>query len=142
MIPAAEANVRPSILRRLASMFYEMLLLVGVLAFTLIFPHALIAALTHHVATPVVFQAHFFLTLLVYFLWFWSRGRQTLAMKTWRIRLVTRDDLALQPRQALFRFLLCWPSIVLGGLGILWALIDRDKQFLHDRLAGTRLVQS
>lgn len=123
-------------------MLYEMLLLVGVLAFTLIFPHALIGAVTHRVATPVVFQAHFFLTLLVYFLWFWSQGRQTLAMKTWRIRLVTRDGLALRPTQALCRFLLCWPSIVLGGLGILWALIDPDRQFLHDRLAGTRLVQS
>jgi uncharacterized RDD family membrane protein YckC len=42
-------------------------------------------------------------------------------------------------RQALLRYLLCWPS-VLGVVGLLWALADRDRQFLHDRLAGTRLV--
>jgi uncharacterized RDD family membrane protein YckC len=35
---------------------------------------------------------------------------------------------------------LSWPSIVLGGAGILWALFDRDRQFLHDRLAGTQLI--
>jgi uncharacterized RDD family membrane protein YckC len=29
---------------------------------------------------------------------------------------------------------------VLGVVGLLWALVDRDRQFLHDRLAGTRLV--
>jgi len=25
------------------------------------------------------------------------------------------------------------------GTGYLWALFDRDRQFLHDRLAGTRV---
>jgi uncharacterized RDD family membrane protein YckC len=46
----------------------------------------------------------------------------------------------VRPAQALLRYLLCWPSIILGGVGIVWALFDRDRQFLHDRLAGTRLV--
>lgn len=61
-------------------------------------------------------------------------------MKTWRIRLVTREGLPVRPARVLLRYLLCWPSIVLGGAGILWALFDRDRQFLHDRLAGTRLI--
>ena len=61
-------------------------------------------------------------------------------MKTWRIRLVTDEGLAVRPAQALLRYLLCWPSIALGGAGILWALVDRDHLFLHDRLAGTQLV--
>ena len=46
----------------------------------------------------------------------------------------------VRPAQALLRYLLCWPSLGLGGIGIAWALIDRDRQFLHDRLAGTRLL--
>jgi len=61
-------------------------------------------------------------------------------MKTWRIRLVTRDGLALRPSRALLRYLLVWLTLALGGMGIVWALVDRDRQFLHDRLAGTRLV--
>jgi uncharacterized RDD family membrane protein YckC len=75
-----------------------------------------------------------------YFLWCWLRGGQTLAMKTWRIRLVTRDGHRnLAPRAALLRFacaLLLVPTLV----GILWAMVDRDRQFLHDRLAGSLLV--
>jgi uncharacterized RDD family membrane protein YckC len=129
-----------SIPRRLASMFYEILLLLAVLALLLVLPHVVLSALIHQVAAPVIFQAHFFLVLLVYFLWFWSHGGQTLAMKTWRIRLQTRSGLPIPPAQATVRFLLCWPSLALGGAGILWALIDRDGQFLHDRIAGTRLV--
>jgi uncharacterized RDD family membrane protein YckC len=26
------------------------------------------------------------------------------------------------------------------GVGLWWALFDRDRQFLHDRLAGTRII--
>ena len=32
-------------------------------------------------------------------------------------------------------------GLAAGVLGIAWALIDPDRQFLHDRLAGTRLVR-
>ena len=137
---AAEAVRRPSILRRLASMLYESLLLLGVLAALLVLPHVLLGAFAHRLAAPVVLQTHGFIVLLIYFLWFWSNGGQTLAMKTWRIRLVTHDGQAVRPAQALVRYLLCWPSVILGGAGILWALFDRDQLFLHDRLAGTQLV--
>ncbi|MFN9122921.1 MAG: RDD family protein, partial [bacterium] len=42
---------------------------------------------------------------------------------------------------ALYRYLLAWPSVLAAGAGLAWALVDRDRQFLHDRLAGTRLVR-
>ena len=131
---------RPGILRRLAAMAYEILLLSGVLAVTLVLPHLLIGAFAHRVATSVVLWAHLFIVLLVYCLGFWCYGGQTLAMKTWHLRLLTRRGAPLRPTQALLRHLLCWPRLGFGGIGIAWALVDRDRQFLHDRLAGTRLV--
>jgi uncharacterized RDD family membrane protein YckC len=123
-------------------MLYECLLLFGILAALLVLPHFLLGALAHRLVTPIIVQAHAFIVLLVYCLWFWSNGRQTLAMKTWRIRLLTREGQSVRPAQALLRYLLCWPSIILGGIGILWALVDRERLFLHDRLAGTQLVLS
>lgn len=69
-----------------------------------------------------------------YFLWCWLRGGQTLAMKAWKIRLVD-----VTPRKALARLLLA-ALLVPSGIALLWALFDRDRQFLHDRLAGTRLI--
>jgi uncharacterized RDD family membrane protein YckC len=139
-MPVPAHNKAPSIIRRAASMFYEALLLIGVVAVTILLPHTLLGAFTHYIASPIVYQAHFFIVLLIYFLWFWSNGGQTLAMKTWRIRLVTLDGRPISPAQALIRYLLCWPSFALAGAGLLWALADRDRQFLHDRIAGTRLV--
>jgi uncharacterized RDD family membrane protein YckC len=69
-----------------------------------------------------------------YFLWCWLRGGQTLAMKAWHIRLVD-----VTPRKAVLRFLL---AALLLPASIAWALFDRDGQFLHDRLVGTRLVNA
>ena len=69
-----------------------------------------------------------------YFLWCWLRGGQTLAMKAWHIRLVD-----VTPRRALLRLAL---AALLFPVSILWAFLDRDRQFLHDRLAGTRLVSA
>ncbi|MBA3996159.1 MAG: RDD family protein [Candidatus Accumulibacter sp.] len=133
-------NTRPGLLRRLASMFYESLLLLGVLALLLVVPHVLIGTVTHRIATPSVLQLHFFLALLAYFVWFWSAGRRTLAMKTWRLRLISGEGRPLTPARALLRYLLCWPSLGFFGIGIFWALLDRDGQFLHDRIAGTRII--
>ena len=130
----------PGILRRLAGMCYESLLLTGILIVFLILPHVVIAFFAHRVATASALWIHLFLTLLAYFVWFWSHGGQTLAMKTWKIQLLTHAGHPVHPAQALWRYLLCWPSLACGGIGILWAVFDRNGQFLHDRIAGTRLV--
>ncbi|MEO8411597.1 MAG: RDD family protein [Propionivibrio sp.] len=131
-----------SVGRRLLAMTYEALLVVAVLAVTMILPHVLIGAFSGRVASPALLWAHLFAVLLVYFLWFWCRGGQTLAMKTWRIRLVGEAGRPVRPAQALLRYLVCWLSVGACGAGIIWALVDRDRQFLHDRLAGTRLIRT
>jgi len=77
-------------------------------------------------------QVFILVVIGAYFLWCWLRGGQTLAMKAWRIRLV-----GVTPEKAILRFAL---AVVLLPVSIVWALFDRDRQFLHDRLAGTRLV--
>jgi uncharacterized RDD family membrane protein YckC len=108
-------------------------------------------------------QAFLFLVLGIYFTWFWSRG-QTLAMKTWNIRVVDSLGQPLTQARALARYVLSWlwflpPLLLTGLLGIsgleavvivlgwvlVWALLSRFHalgQFVHDALAGTRLVSS
>lgn len=131
----------PAILRRLVSMLYDALLLLGVLAVAFLLPHVLLGVIAHRTAAPALVQGHLFLVLLAYFGWFWLHGGQTLAMKTWAIRLENAEGGPVRPLQALLRYLLAWPSLCLLGIGLLWALVDRDGQFLHDRLSGTRLAR-
>ena len=85
-------------------------------------------------------QAWIVFVVGVYFTWFWSRGGQTLPMKTWRIRLVRYDGAPVGKGRAVHRYLVAILGLAALGAGFLWALVDRDRQFLHDRLAGTALV--
>jgi uncharacterized RDD family membrane protein YckC len=89
---------------------------------------------THPGAARLELQLLIFLAFAAYFLWSWLRGGQTLAMKAWKIRLVD-----VTPTRAVVRFLIACVAVP-SGIAIVWALFDRDRQFLHDRLAGTRLV--
>jgi uncharacterized RDD family membrane protein YckC len=107
-------------------------------------------------------QYWLFLVIGLYFVWFWTHGGQTLAMKTWRLRLVTTEGDAVQWKRAIARYLLAWMWILPGAfltwvLGVkgwllvlipaaniaVWAasaFLDPRRQFLHDRLAGTQIV--
>lgn len=141
--PASDATLpTPSIRRRLASMLYESMLLLGVLSVAFMVPHLVVGVAWGIAAPGVVLWLHLFLVMGAYFIWLWTRGGQTLAMQTWRVQLVDAlRGATITPRQAVLRYVLSWPALAGGGLGIVWALFDPDRQFLHDRLAGTRLVE-
>ena len=125
----------PSLARRLAAMVYELFLVFAVAFFAawLFFFASGARDATSGVLRREL-QLFIVVVLAAYFLWCWLRGGQTLAMRAWHIRLVD-----VTPRKALLRFLL---ATALLPLSILWALVDRDRQFLHDRLAGTRLIDA
>ncbi len=88
----------------------------------------------------VLFQVYLLLVSALYFVFQWVRGGQTLAMKTWRLRLVDVEARPLSAWRALLRYFGAVASVALFGTGFLWALVDREQQFLHDRIAGTRIV--
>ncbi|HXZ97494.1 MAG TPA: RDD family protein [Burkholderiales bacterium] len=128
------------LLRRMLSMLYEVLLLFAVWwAAGFLFVGA-----THGVSAPwvrAVFQIYLASIAAAYYAWCWLRGGQTLAMKTWRIRLVARNGNPLTLKQTLLRFAVAAAGICLAGAGIIWAFFDPEGQFLHDRLAGTKIVR-
>jgi uncharacterized RDD family membrane protein YckC len=125
----------PGLPRRLAAMLYEALLLFAV-AFFAAWVFTMASGGRDATEGTLRYELQAFITLVVaaYFLWCWLRGGQTLAMRAWRIRLVD-----VTPGRALARLL--WALLfVPTGVSILWALFDMDRQFLHDRLARTRLA--
>ena len=129
----------PGLLRRLACLFYELLLLFAVgFAATWLFFFASGGRGADGPARTLL-QVFLLAVFAAYFLWCWLRGGQTLAMKAWKIRLVSDRGSRIPPATALVRFVLALVLVPLG-VGLIWALFDRERQFLHDRLAATRLV--
>ena len=127
----------PGLLRRLACLLYEALLVLGVVfifafLFSSLFQFKGKGPLIH------VFQIYIFAIVGIYFTWFWSKGRSTLAMKTWKLKIVQTNGQLLSKKRAFLRY--CYAWLMVPGISILWALIDRDGLYLHDRLAGTKII--
>lgn len=131
---------RASLLRRLAAIVYDVCLLFGVLFV------ASLAALpftgddpnrAHHpLFTIYIFMATFF-----FFGWFWTHGGQTLGMRAWRVRVVRHDDGApITWMQAVLRFLMAIASWLVGGLGFLWSLFDKERRAWHDIYSESVLI--
>jgi len=156
------AATTPTIKRRLISMVYESLLALAVLFLPfLLFELAVQGA--HTPLTEHLRQCLAFLVMGAYFIHQWSREGQTLAMKTWRLKLVLPGHTHVPLRVAAYRYLLAWmwllPALViswafdlqhwaalsaLGAGWLLWsatALLTGNGQFLHDKLIGTQIVQ-
>lgn len=131
----------PGIGRRLLSLIYELLLLIAVVLFAGGTAAAL-AQITGTAYSRPLTQLITGATCIAYFVWQWGRSGQTLPMKTWRMRLETVDGTRLTASRALLRAILATAGYLLLGASVIWSFIDRDRQFLHDRLARTRLVST
>lgn len=154
----------PPLRRRIAAFLYE-----GVLLFGLVMVVGLIYSIAvnqrHGLQGRQGMMVVQFLSLSVYFMWLWTHGGQTLALKTWQLRLVTATGGALSPLRALIRYLTSWlwllpplvliwlmgwhnksaiTATVLGWMGLYASLtwLLPSRQFLHDLISGTRVIDN
>ena len=86
-------------------------------------------------------QLFLWLVTGAYFVWCWTKTGQTLATKTWKIKLVNQQNSTLSIKQAMIRYALASASVLACGLGFIWALVDKNGLFLHDRLLKTRFIR-
>jgi uncharacterized RDD family membrane protein YckC len=157
------------LVRRLAALVYESLLLGAVLLlagflsalpFTPAGDSAIRPLQVPALPMRMLTLAVAFGAAALYFGWCWTGGRRTLPMKTWRMRLVRADGRAVDLRTVALRYAAAWigPALAVAAYAALaptghprlapwlllfnyaWAFVDRDRRFLHDRIAGTRIV--
>lgn len=152
----------PNLMRRMACWLYEGLLMFGVV-FIAGYLFGTLSQTRNALDNRHALQAFLFVIFGIYFGWFWSRG-QTLAMKTWHIKIVDLQGRPVSQARALARYVLSWiwflpplafiaplqlPAgesilLTLGWIAI-WAVLSRfhpRQQFWHDAWAGTQLLTS
>jgi uncharacterized RDD family membrane protein YckC len=150
----------PGVWRRMACWLYEGMLLFGVV-FIAGYLFGTLTQTRNAMDNRHALQVFLFIALSAYFLVFWTRG-QTLAMKTWHIRLVDSQGAPISGQRAFLRYGLAWVW-VLPPLALAWAAalpagaqalvfllwvaawagssgLAPQRQFWHDIVAGTRLV--
>jgi uncharacterized RDD family membrane protein YckC len=150
----------PSLMRRMACWLYEGMLMFGVV-FIAGYLFGTLSQTRNAMDNRHALQAFLFVVFGIYFTWFWAKG-QTLAMKTWNIRVVDRAGHPISQPRALLRYVLSWlwflpplavvspfalsgaeTTVLVIGWVAVWAILARfhpQRQFWHDALAGTRLV--
>ncbi len=129
-----------SLTKRFAACVYELLLLIAiwlvcVALFVAFFGNA------ENALKRMCLQLILWLVAGAYFVWCWHKSGQTLASQAWKIKLVNAQSGTLNIKQAVLRYALASASLLALGLGFIWALVDKDRFFLHDRLLKTRLIQ-
>jgi uncharacterized RDD family membrane protein YckC len=150
----------PSLTRRMACWMYEGMLMFGVV-FIAGYLFGTLSQTRNAMDNRHALQAFVFVIFGIYFVWFWAKG-QTLAMKTWNIRVVDVHGAAVTQKRALLRYVLSWlwflpplgvswlfalpgmdgAVLTLGWVAV-WAILARfhpRQQFWHDAWAGTQLV--
>ncbi len=155
--------VAAPLVRRMVAFMYEGVLLFGVL-FTLNLVYYGFTKQTNATQTHTPLLVLTFFVLGTYFIYFWIRGGQTLAQKTWHLRVLTAQGHPMSPRRALARYMASWlwflpPLMLISALGLakspwtvfgllgawvalyaLSALLHPRRQFWHDALCDTAVV--
>ncbi|MFG6465852.1 RDD family protein [Roseateles sp. BYS87W] len=161
-LAAVVPTTPPGLARRFAAFLYDGVLLFGVVFFSG-FLYSVLTRQQHAMQGRTGMAITLFLVLAAYFIGFWTRSGQTLAMKTWHLRVVTEDGQPLRWPQATVRYLLSWlwflPALasvsafdlhgggaiigcLLGGIAayLLVARLHPQRQFLHDVICRTRVI--
>ncbi len=128
----------PGLLRRLAAVAYDTVLLLAVLfvATALILPFNSGEAFTQD---QIYYPVYLLLVSFVFFGWFWTHGGQTLGMRSWKLVVLSQEGQALSWRQALLRYSVALISWLVFGLGFWWVLFRPDKATWHDLVSRTYL---
>lgn len=163
MQPTKTDPPTPNRWRRAACMIYEGMLLFG-LVFLAGFLFDIVTDSRHGLKLRTARQIFLFLLISIYFVSAWHKSGQTLAMKTWHIRLLGADGRPLSWARLLRRYVLMWVFPLITAMLIeltarssqipavsllivfapfsnfIYTWLDPNQQFMHDRMCHTRLV--
>jgi uncharacterized RDD family membrane protein YckC len=134
----------PGLVRRLAVVIYDGLLLAGVVfacwAFLWIALLPLPEIVVNHWAVVLLQRTYLIGITFLFYAWFWVNGGQTLGMRAWRLGLVSDTAGKITWKRALFRYAAAILSWGVVAMGFMWVLVDRRNRTWHGMLSGTRMV--
>ena len=140
------------VIRRFAAMFYDFILCIALMmvmtGLYMMIANALLGGDTYKSMNDSGQSVHdpflssiLFISLYVFFGFFWTKNGQTLGMQVWHIRVQNKDNTTITWNQALLRFLMGIISWLALGLGHLWPIFDREKRSWQCIFSDSELVR-
>lgn len=128
------------LLRRLAAMLYDTLLVTALLFLATLPFVALRGGEPVESGENLLYRVVLVAVVFLFFVGFWSRPGRTLGMQSWGLQLETEDGRIPSASTASLRFFAAILSLLPLGLGFFWQVWDAQRLTWHDRLSKTRLV--
>ena len=128
------------LLRRLAAMFYDALLVTALLFLATLPFVAIRGGEAVETGDNLLYQVILVAVVFCFFVGFWSRPGRTLGMQSWGLQLETEDGRTPSAATASLRLFAAILSLLPLGLGFLWQIWDTENLTWHDRLSKTRIV--
>ncbi len=146
---------RTGLIKRLAVIIYDALLLAGVLFFSLVLifgiPLYIFKSSVNQETLDAYPSLKLFLSGLlivvalviacIFYSWFWVKGGQTLGMKAWHLYLVNDEGKYITWKFAAIRFFVAIASWACLGLGFAWILVNRKNLAWHDIASKTQIIR-
>ena len=142
-----------SVIKRFAAMFYDGLLLFGILFTATLIPSLILSPTQqensngdivyelHPLMSGIIFQLYLLSIVIIFFCYFWHKQGQTLGMQAWKIKLVDNDGNNPSLKQCLLRLAYASVSLSCFGLGYFWYWMNKDRLTWHDKWSNTRVLQ-
>jgi uncharacterized RDD family membrane protein YckC len=141
----------PSLLRIFAAMVYDSLLLAAI---SIAYGAVAVSVRVFFLGRPEVGQRIYWsllsgslislgwLAVLIFFyVYFWHKFGQTLAMKTWHFKMVDANTNQLASyKQCVIRSVVAIISLLLFGVGYWYKFFNSQHRMLHDLASGTKLM--
>jgi uncharacterized RDD family membrane protein YckC len=90
----------------------------------------------HQIIEPLLLQFILWISSGIYFILSWVFGGQTLAMRAWKLKLIA-------PYENWWfyyvRYLLISIGIIFFFIPFIWAIFNKENQFLHDLILGSEI---
>ena len=123
-------QARCGLLRRLAAMVYDTLIVTGLLLIATAAASPLDSGNQQAFRDPV-FTLYLFAVWFFYVALCWMNGGMTVGMRAWKIILLA-DDGKAGWKLCVTRFVTALFSAALFGLGFFWSLFDQQQRCWHD----------
>ena len=131
-----------SFLRRILALFYDTLLLTGIILGYLLLVTIMFGDTFESISERIFLQFSYLILGVIFFTYFWKVNKgQTLGMQVWKIRIIGEENKELSTKNLIYRSLLGLVFNLAFGSNYLFIFFNKDKKSINDLLSKTKTIK-
>lgn len=131
-----------SFLRRILALFYDTLLLTGIILGYLLIVTLMFGDTFESISEKIFLQFSYLILGVIFFTYFWKVNKgQTLGMQVWKIRIIGEENKELSTKNLIYRSLLGLVFNLAFGSNYLFIFFNKDRKSINDLLSKTKTIK-